>query len=212
MSRRREPCVPPFHELPIGPHHRVRLIDAEKRSWFFVDKLPIFFHHRATDEIELPATGTDWKRAMRERAVSARSVLRRHPWAVGLLDSRSTPGPATLRHHDAVLGALRAGGFSVPMAAHAFSLIDSYLYGFVLQESSLPFSDRAELDQVAGGILDDQPADAYPHLTELITDYALRPDYSYADEFEFGLALILDALRPDVRPSRRRTSPSRSEA
>ncbi|NYE74349.1 TetR/AcrR family transcriptional regulator [Microlunatus parietis] len=149
------------------------------------------------DEIELPAAGTDWKQAMRERARSAREVLRRHPWAVGLLDSRSTPGPATLRHHDAVLGALRGGGFSVSMAAHAFSLIDSYLYGFVLQESSLPFSDRAELDQVAGGILADQPADAYPHLTELITDYALRPEYSYADEFEFGLTLILDALRPD---------------
>ncbi|MEU6644081.1 TetR/AcrR family transcriptional regulator [Saccharomonospora sp. NPDC046836] len=148
-------------------------------------------------EIDLPASATDWKEAMRERAASSRTVLRRHPWAVGLMDSRSRPGPATLRHHDAVLGVLRAGGFSVAMAAHAFSVIDSYLYGFVLQELSLPFTSRAELDEVADGILRDVPTDAYPHLMELMTDHALRPDYAYADEFEFGLSLILDALEPD---------------
>ncbi|MFI2372844.1 TetR/AcrR family transcriptional regulator [Streptomyces sp. NPDC018833] len=148
-------------------------------------------------EIDLPPRDADWKSAMRHRAVSVRAVLRRHPWAVGLMDSRSRPGPATLRHHDAVLGTLRAGGFSVPMAAHAFSLIDSYLYGFVMQELSLPFSGSAELDEVADAILRAMPADAYPHLTELVTEHALKPGYDYADEFTFGLTLILDALRPD---------------
>ncbi|RBM16471.1 TetR family transcriptional regulator [Prauserella sp. PE36] len=151
-------------------------------------------------EIELPAPTADWKTAMRERAVSSRAALRRHPWAVGLMDSRRQPGPATLRHHDAVLGALRAGGFSVAMAGHAFSLIDSYLYGFVLQELSLPFNDHAGLEEVAGDILNDLPAGAYPHLTELATEHALKPGYDYADEFEFGLTLILDALQPDERP------------
>ncbi|WP_030547831.1 TetR/AcrR family transcriptional regulator [Streptomyces albus] len=149
------------------------------------------------EEIDLPPRGTDWKSAMRRRAVSARAALRRHPWAVPLMDSRTRPGPATLRHHDTVIGLLRAGGFSVPMAAHAVSLIDSYLYGFVLQELSLPFSDSAELDEVAGAILREMPADAYPHLTELATEHALKPGYSYADEFDFGLTLILDALHPD---------------
>lgn len=148
-------------------------------------------------EIDLPVPGSDWKSAMRERAHSTRAALRRHRWAVGLMDSRSHPGPATLRHHDAVLGVLRASGFSIAMAAHAFSVIDSYIYGFVLQELSLPFSDRAELDDIATGILSDAPADDYPHLSELIADHALRPDYSYTDEFEFGLTLILDALQPD---------------
>ncbi|MBT2365059.1 TetR/AcrR family transcriptional regulator C-terminal domain-containing protein [Streptomyces sp. ISL-10] len=148
-------------------------------------------------EIDLPPRDADWKSAMRHRAASARAVLRRHPWAVALMDSRSRPGPATLRHHDAVIGALRAGGFSVPMAAHAFSVIDSYLYGFVIQELSLPFSGSAELDEVAGAILREMPADAYPHLTELVTEHALKPGYDYADEFTFGLTLILDALRPD---------------
>nr|WP_229909682.1 TetR/AcrR family transcriptional regulator [Streptomyces flavofungini] len=148
-------------------------------------------------EIDLPPRDTDWKSAMRHRAASARTVLRRHPWAVALMDSRSRPGPATLRHHDAVIGALRAGGFSVAMTAHAVSLIDSYLYGFVIQELSLPFSDSAERDEAAGALLSDLPADTYPHLTELATEHALKPGYDYADEFTFGLTLILDALHPD---------------
>lgn len=152
-------------------------------------------------EIDLPPRDTDWKSAMRHRAVSARTALRRHPWAIGLMDSRSRPGPATLRHHDAVIGALRAGGFSVPMAAHAVSLIDSYLYGFVLQELKLPFSGPAELDEVAGAILREMPADTYPHLTELATEHVLKPGYDYADEFAFGLTLILDALHPDETAS-----------
>ncbi|MFD6175087.1 TetR/AcrR family transcriptional regulator C-terminal domain-containing protein [Streptomyces coeruleorubidus] len=148
-------------------------------------------------EIDLPPRDMDWKSALRHRADSARAVLLRHPWAVGLMDSRSQPGPATLRHHDAVIGTLRAGGFSVPMAAHAVSLIDSYLYGFVLQELSLPFRGAAELDEVAGAILRDMPADTYPHLAELATEHVLKPGYDYAGEFAFGLTLILDALHPD---------------
>jgi AcrR family transcriptional regulator len=149
-------------------------------------------------EIDLPAPTTDWKHAMRDRAASSRAVLRRHRWAVGLMDSRRQPGPATLRHHDALLGALRAGGFSVAMAAHAFSVIDSYLYGFVLQELSLPFANHAELEEVAGDILRGLPADEYPHLTEFVGELALRPGYDYGAEFDFGLTLILDALNPEA--------------
>jgi AcrR family transcriptional regulator len=145
-------------------------------------------------EIGLPPRDTDWKSGMRHRALSARAALKRHPWAIGLMDSRSRPGPATLRHHDAVIGALRAGGLSVPMTAHAVSLIDSYVYGFVLQELSLPFTAEGDLEEVAGAILSDMPADAYPHLTELATEHVLKPGYDYADEFTYGLDLILDAL------------------
>ncbi|UJW32195.1 TetR/AcrR family transcriptional regulator [Saccharothrix sp. AJ9571] len=148
-------------------------------------------------EIELPDPAAGWKESMRDRADSSRAALRRHRWAVGLMDSRKQPGPATLRHHDAVLGALRGGGFSVVMAAHAFSVIDSYLYGFVLQELSLPFRDSAELDEVAAGIVEVAPVGDYPHLMELMTEHALKPGYDYGDEFEFGLSLILDALEPD---------------
>ncbi len=146
-------------------------------------------------EVVLPASETDWRQAMRERAISMREVLNRHPWAVGLLESRSNPGPATLRHHDAVLGSLRSGGFSVAGAAHAFSAMDSYLYGFAMQETALPFeSSGGDLDELAAGILD-QMGDAFPHLAEMIVEHALQPGYAYAEEFEIGLDLVLDGLQ-----------------
>ena len=145
-------------------------------------------------EIELPAEGADWKTAMRDRARSARAALTRHPWAIGLMESRSSPGPATLRHHDAVLGSCRAAGFSVAMSAHAFSLIDSYLYGFVLQEVNLPFDDGSDLEAVVGEMMLPFSADDYPHLVELTTEHILKPGYSYGDEFEYGLGRILDSL------------------
>jgi AcrR family transcriptional regulator len=145
-------------------------------------------------EIDQPSGGADWKTAMRERAVSARQALSRHPWAIGLMESRTSPGHATLRHHDAVLGSLRRSGFSIEMAAHAYSLIDSYIYGFALQEASLPFDTAEETAEVAQMILKQLPPDEYPHLTELTVEHVLRPGYDYGDEYEFGLELILDGL------------------
>jgi AcrR family transcriptional regulator len=145
--------------------------------------------------IELPgAECDDWRDAIRARASSAREVLSRHSWALGLMDSRRNPGPATLRHHDAVLGVLREAGFTVPMAVHAVSLIDSYVGGFVLQEANLPVATPDEVERVAGGILEHLPEDELPYLTEVITDHALRPGYDPASEFGYGLDLILDAL------------------
>jgi AcrR family transcriptional regulator len=152
-------------------------------------------------EIELPAAGEDWKTAMRARARAARAALTRHPWAVGLMESRSSPGPATLRHHDAVLGSCRRAGFSVAMAAHAFSLIDSYIYGFVLQEVNLPFDDSSDLEAVVESMMLPFSADDYPHLVELTTEHILKPGYSYGDEFEYGLGRILDSLEAAARGS-----------
>lgn len=145
--------------------------------------------------IELPPAGAaDWRDAIRARAASARTVLSRHSWALGLMDSRRQPGPATLRHHDAVLGVLREAGFTLPMAAHAISLLDSYIGGFVLQEANLPVTEPADLEEVAGGILENLLAGELPHLTEMIVDHALQPGYDFASEFGYGLDLILDAL------------------
>ncbi len=144
-------------------------------------------------EIELPADG-DWADAMRRRAGSARDALVRHPWAIGLMDSRANPGPATLTHHDAVLGCLRGGGFSVAGAAHAFAVLDSYVYGFALQEVSLPFEAEGEIEEVAAGIRSGFPEGAYPHIEEIMVEHALQPGYAFADEFEFGLDLVLDGL------------------
>lgn len=145
-------------------------------------------------EIDLPVGGTGWKAAMRQRAISVRAVLSRHRWASGLMESRTAPGPATLRHHDAVIGVLRRAGFSVPMAAHAFALMDSYVYGFAMQETSLPFDDEEESAGLAQMIMARFAAGEYPHLTELTVEHVLKPGYDYGDEFEFGLDLILDGL------------------
>lgn len=152
-------------------------------------------------EIELPDGEADWKTAMRKRAFSVRAVLLRHGWAVGLMESRKTPGPSTLRHHDAVLGCLREAGFSVAMAAHTFSLLDAYIYGFVLQEVSLPFDTGEEAGDVAEAILSEAPTDAYPHLMEIAAEHIMKPGYDYGDEFAFGLELILDGLERAVENS-----------
>ncbi|TQM32911.1 TetR/AcrR family transcriptional regulator [Nocardia bhagyanarayanae] len=145
--------------------------------------------------IELPAVECDeWRDAIRARARSARAVLSRHSWALGLMDSRRNPGPATLRHHNAVLGVLREAGFSLAMSAHAISLIDSYVSGYVLQEVNLPMTTPADVEEVAGDLLEQLPAQELPYLTEMIVDHALRPGYDHTTEFDFGLELILDAL------------------
>jgi len=145
-------------------------------------------------EIDLPDRTTDWRTAMRDRAISARAVLARHPWAVGLMETRTTPGAATLQHHDRVIGTLRGAGFSVALAAHAFAAMDSYIYGFALQEATLPFDTGEETQVLAEAILAQAPAHVYPHLTELTIEHVLQPGYEFGAEFEFGLDLILDGL------------------
>ncbi|MEU1596787.1 TetR/AcrR family transcriptional regulator C-terminal domain-containing protein [Streptomyces sp. NPDC005708] len=145
------------------------------------------------EEIELPSPEGDWKTALRRRAISVRLVLSRHRWAIGLMESRTSPGPTTLRHFDTVIGYLRRAGFSVALTAHAYSALDSYIYGFALQERNLPFDTPGETADLAQAILT-QAAEHYPHLTELATEHVLRPGYDYGDEFAFGLDLILDGI------------------
>jgi len=146
-------------------------------------------------EIDLPSGDGDWRTGMRRRAISARQVLRRHRWAIGLMESRTSPGPATLRHHDAVLGCLRRAGFPVGLTAHAYSLLDSYIYGFALQEASLPFGTGEEAARVAEEISGQFASGQYPYLTEMAMEHVVQPGYDYGDEFETGLDLILDALQ-----------------
>ena len=153
---------------------------------------------RVFAEIERPPTDLHWKAAMRRRCVSARAVLARHPWATPLMESRTSPGAETLGHHDAVLGCLRRGGLSLEMTAHAYALIDSYLYGFALQEASLPATGGAEMADLAGSVMEPVPDGRYPHLSEFTTEYVLRPGYDFSAQFEYGLDLLLDALEGRV--------------
>jgi AcrR family transcriptional regulator len=169
-----------------------------------VEAMAVYYHFANKDEvidgivdivfsqIDLPASGADWKSAMRQRAVSLRDVLLRHRWAIGLMESRRKPGPANLRHHDVVIGSLRSAGLNMPTIAHAYSLVDSYIYGFALFRMNLPFDPSEEVAELGQGVLRAFPVNAYPNLVAYIS--AMRPGYNYGDEFEYGLDLILDGL------------------
>jgi AcrR family transcriptional regulator len=145
-------------------------------------------------EIHLPEVGADWREQLQTRAESARHVLRGHPWAIPLLESRTSPGPATLRHHDAVLGTLRAAGFSRELTAHAYALLDAFVYGFSVQEASLPFEGPGGVQAVAEPIMELMASGDYPHMVDMATTYYTRPGYDFGDEFEFGLTVVLDGL------------------
>lgn len=147
-------------------------------------------------EIEPPSLEVDWKTAMRQRAVSTREALNRHRWAVGHMEGRTTHGPANLRLHDAVLGCLRAAGFSIEMTVHAYSVQDSYIYGFALQETDMSsetpddFAAEAQrqMREYAAVLAD------YPNLVEVVGGYVAKAGYDYEAEFLFGLDIILDGL------------------
>lgn len=144
-------------------------------------------------EIDLPSDGAHWKEAMRRRAVSARAAFSRHPWAAALLDSREQSGPSKLDYADKVLGALLQAGFSPGVAANAFLALDSYIYGFERQRSSLSLGDEVDTTEAAQEVLAAIPLGAYPSLACVAEEYAVKP-YDDAVAFEFGLGLILDGL------------------
>jgi AcrR family transcriptional regulator len=138
-----------------------------------------------------PPAGAYWKAALRRHYASLRAVLRAHAWAIPLLESRSSPGLATLGRHDAVLGVLRGAGFTIPLVAHAIAALDAYVYGFAVQEASLPPIETPEVaERIAAGF--DEAA--FPHLVELAREHVMRPGYSFAAEFDWGLDLVLDGI------------------
>jgi AcrR family transcriptional regulator len=146
-------------------------------------------------EIELPADRSDWRTVLRAQSISTRAALRRHPWAITLMESRMTPGPANLRTHEDTITVLLDAGCSAVMATHAYNLVDSYVYGFALQEVNFPFSNAEELAAMSEEILANLQADEYPNSARVAREL-LTSGFDYADEFEFGLDLILDAIGP----------------
>jgi AcrR family transcriptional regulator len=176
-----------------------------------VEAMAVYYHFANKDEvldgivdlvfseIDLPAGGADWKTAMRGRALSVRDALSRHRWAIGLMESRANPGPANLRHHDAVIGSLRAAGFTMERVAHAYSLLDSYIYGFALTKMNLPFDASTNVGEVAQSMLHPFSNGEYPNLAEMVTEHVMKPAYDYSDEFEYGLDVILDGFGSWIR-------------
>ena len=144
-------------------------------------------------EIELPSGDLDWRSAMRRRAISTREALKRHSWAIGMMESRH-PGPANLRNHNAVMGCLRKAGFPFEMAIHAYSVQDAYIYGFALQEKDLGFETPHSAGEAAQRRAETIGAlDSYPNLVEIATKLP-ESGYDNAVEFAWGLDLILDGL------------------
>ena len=186
------------------PHHAASLPGCSRsRRW----------RCTATSPTRTTSSTNDRRRLRRDRSACRRhglenchagardqrfaTSLARHRWAIGLMESRRRPGPSNLRHHDAVIGKLRAAGFDIAMAAHAYSLLDSYIYGFAITKMNLPFDTSAEVVAVAQDILEPFTANEYPNLVEFITEHAMKPGYDYGDEFEYGLD------RVPGQPSRR---------
>ncbi len=171
-----------------------------------VEAMALYYHFANKDEIvdgivdlvfgevDLPVAGADWKVAMRQRAISLRDALLRHRWSIGLMEARVNPGPANLLHHDAVIGNLRAAGFDSAMVAHAYSLLDGYIYGFALTKMNLPFDASDMVADMAQTMLEPFPFDAYPNLATFVTEHIMLPGYDFGDEFEYGLDVILDGL------------------
>jgi AcrR family transcriptional regulator len=149
---------------------------------------------RVFSEIEIPPMDQEWKPALRSRCQSARRVLNRHSWAAPLMESRATPGPANMRHHDAVIGCLRRSGFSIALAAHAYAVLDSYVYGFAFEETNLLEANRDGFAPAVETIARQIDANAYPYLVEMAREHVLSPGYEFGSSFDFGLNLILDGL------------------
>lgn len=147
---------------------------------------------RVAEELAVPEVGGNWKAAMRMRALTAHSVLMRHPWATMLIVSRANVGPAMLRYVDATIGCLREAGFSYPLADHAWNAVDSYVYGFTLQKLNFPFQPK-EYASAAESFMPQIPADVYPYLYGLSQEL-IAGAHDGVNEVEFGLDLILDGL------------------
>lgn len=149
---------------------------------------------RVYQQIESPPADGAWQEGLRRRSRSVRAALLRHPWALPLMESRRTPGPATLAYHDANIACLRAAGFSPTQVAHAYAVLDAYVYGFVLQETSLPFdSGEQAVDLLAPEQMGRFIA-AHPNMAWFVEHVVRAPGYSFDREFEPGLELVLAGL------------------
>src|SRR5680860_8497 len=172
-----------------------------------IEAMSLYYHVKSKDKIldgmvdvvysefATPQAGDEWPSAMHTRAESTRRVLARHPWAISI-KARTSPGPATLGHLDSVIGCLTAAGFSMPLAGHAISILDSYVLGFAQQEATLALDPSGDIPAARDEIMAQQEAmaEAFPNLADMAASLILQPGYAYGNEFDFGLKLILDGI------------------
>ncbi|GIG55493.1 TetR/AcrR family transcriptional regulator C-terminal domain-containing protein [Demequina activiva] len=149
---------------------------------------------RVFAQMELPSPDLDWIDALRQRCRSTRAVLVEHPWSVPLLESRTSPGPELLRHHEAMLATLDRGGLPLDRMAHAYAVLDSYVYGFSLQEANLPAQGGEQIAEVAHEVVAAFASGAYPQLARLTSEHVMRPGYSFGSSFDVGLEMLLAGI------------------
>ncbi len=164
-----------YHHVP----HKEAIIDA------LVDAVH--------EEVHPPRADRPWRDELAQRSRSMRAALARHSWALSVLENRRNPGPATLRGHEACLEVLRSAGFSLPATAHAYAVLDAFVYGFALQESMLGDLDL-DLAGSAEDLIEGIDLTDLPRMAEFATQHVLRDGYSFASSFEVGLDLTLDSL------------------
>ena len=149
-------------------------------------------------EIEPAPEGGSWQQAARDRILSARRTMLRHPWASAVIVSRTQASPLIMRYMDTMAGILRRGGFSVDLLHHAFHALGSRVLGFS-QELYDDSSDLAAGDEMQAVMLA-QMAREYPYITQIVQQ-VVHDDASVVGsgcddqwEFEFALDLLLDGL------------------
>ena len=150
------------------------------------------------NQVERPHHDLPWKDAIVRRARSLRDVLKQHPWALPILESRMQPGPDILDHHEAVLETWMRSGLPLPMVAHGVAISDAFVFGFVLQETTLPLGgepgEGGNLNEASDIIIAPLSPEDYPSLTTFTADHVMRPGYNFGDSFGIGLGLILDGI------------------
>ncbi|MBL7554672.1 MAG: TetR/AcrR family transcriptional regulator [Bdellovibrionaceae bacterium] len=182
-----------------------------------IEAMSLYHHFKNKDEIlnalvdhafaliEWNADPSDWKQSLRQRCYSLRDVLKKNPWAVGLLESRRNPGLKTLKHHDQMLGLFLKSGFSHELTAHSYVLLDSYVYGFAVQERSVPVNDSNDISDMAESIFSGLSPETVPNMIEMITSYYTKPGYSFAAEFEYGLDVILNGIEKKYKDEKHKS-------
>jgi AcrR family transcriptional regulator len=153
---------------------------------------------RVFDEVGRADPTLPWRDAIRQRARAVRAALRRHPWAIPIMESRRKPGADILDHHEAMLTAWLATGFPLPVIAHGVAVVDAFVYGFALQEAALPLGGDAEtggdLTEVSEQIVVPLSPERYPSLVKFTMEHVMQPGYDFGASFEPGLDFILDGV------------------
>lgn len=142
-------------------------------------------------EVYLPCPEGDWREELLRRSVSMREALARHRWALPVMETRAHPGPATLTNHEGVLDVLRTSGFSLEASAHAYAILDAFVYGFSLQEAML---EVVGVPDRSAGLVGAMDLARFPRVAELAAAYVEAEVYPFTASFDVGLRVVLDGI------------------